>query len=760
MADECYGSDDAVSELLTASSRTTERRTTSPSTATTTAKAARGKTTIDAAMEPVRKLVEEEKTATGITKEKLKSELVKHYAESAEKKMTPEKEKLTTDLLTDSDVKAYVGQLDYDDYSSLRAEIQGIFGGPQARLVEMEFRNAKIPAIVSKLEENGRYTPSIKNAISDIMGEGILSEKNLGKMRELENVAKNDLDDIWQGTSRQTYERMKYTLGETITNELFAMRISDSLNAVMEMTADTGKVSEALGRKLSTDEWKMFDDIEKGKRKADANAFEASVKMIQKLSQSDLDIIRGTIKPLEELDGPSRTAVIQKLNDKWSTTKKAAVVAGTIGAFAWGIGVLLPDKLNNWGQFGLTNAAEMSALFGQFDKDVSVDRLLQLWFPAGDRKTAMELWLKSAKTYIGWMETIYSIPIIGDWYKSMTMVGYTSAIGSLGNFDTKMTELKNKGLAIEDKTTLSGWRETTLKEKQEFYRKDLSAYFGLDADAQKKYSIWNDKTGIYKKGKSGAELTPLQAMAAYYYAQGQYNIQLSDYGLTSGDVSDESMMIEVNKYGEKYGIKETTLPTGSGSASSSNAYEKAIENAMKREGLTREQAIRNVEAEVKFMGERDGMTREDALLKLTGIGGGSRSGGGSGGSSSSSRSDESSYEYDEKKSEKSKTIKAMPSASQQQSLNQVKRGEKELSYEDVNALKVEGKVDIKTAKENGITISDLAAKDKEATVGGFGTYAEQMKEEKKIDKSDWNQMKTENKDAAREALRSAYGCGN
>ena len=752
MADECYGAGDAVSELLTAASKTTERGATSTSSATTTAKAARGKTTIDNAMEPVRKLVEEEKTATGITKEKLKNELVQHYAESAEKKMTPEKEKLTTDLLTDSDVKAYVGQLDYDDYSSLRAEIQGIFGGPQARLVEMEFRNAKIPTIVTKLEETGRYTPSIKNAISDIMGEGILSEKNLGKMRELENIANGNLGDIAAGTSRQTYERMKYALGDQITNDLFAMKIEENFNKIQQLYDDTGKTSKLFGKRLSDEELQMFEDISKGKRKADANAFEASVKMLEKLSQNDLDMIKGAIKPLEELDGPSRSAVIQKLNDKWSTTKKATAVAGTIGALVWGAGVWLPDKLNNWGQFGLTNAAEMSALFGQFDKDVSVDRLLQLWFPEGERKTAMELWLKSAKTYIGWMETIYSIPIIGDWYKSMTMVGYTSAIGSLGNFDTKMTDLKNKGLATEDKTTVSGWRETTLKEKQEFYRKDLSAYFGLDSDAQKKYSIWNDKTEIYKKGKSGAELTPLQAMAAYYYAQGQYDIQLSDYGLTSGDVSDESMMIEVNKYGEKHDISETTIPSGSGATTTSGAYEKAIENAMKREGLTREQAIRNVDAEIKFMGDRDGMSREDALLKLTGVGGGSGSGGGS-----SSRSSESSYEYDEKKSE---TKKAMPSASQQQSLNQVKRGEKELSYEDVNALKVDGKVDIKTAKDNGITISDLAAKDKEATVGGFETYAEQMKEDKKIDKSDWTQMKAEDKDAAREALRSAYGCGN
>jgi hypothetical protein len=88
----------------------------------------------------------------------------------------------------------------------------------------------------------------------------------------------------------------------------------------------------------------------------------------------------------------------------------------------------------------------------------------------------------------------------------------------------------------------------------------------------------------------------------------------------------------------------------------------------------------------------------------------------------------------------------------------VKSGEKTLDYDDVDALKVNGKVDIKTAKENGVSIQDLAAKDKEATVAGFETYAVEMEKENKIDKTDYSAMKKEDKEAARDAIRKAYGC--
>ena len=155
------------------------------------------------------------------------------------------------------------------------------------------------------------------------------------------------------------------------------------------------------------------------------------------------------MKPIDELDSNGIRAINAMAVTKWSKKTKLAATISGVGTILYGLGMWLPDKLNNWGQFGLTNAAEMSALFAQFNKDDSPENLIKLWLaPEGARKTAMDGWLDGVKWYVGILETIYKTPFgIGDWYKGLTQVGYASAIGQLGNLDTVMQDLEKLGLS-------------------------------------------------------------------------------------------------------------------------------------------------------------------------------------------------------------------------------------------------------------------------------------------------------------------------
>lgn len=599
--------------------------------------------------------------------------------------------------------------------------------------------------ILNAIKARDRDIPtSMKNTLTDQIeatknGKKIDAQLVEKANRQADIIENYNFNDITADNIGEKLTELKKNLGDSEANEFMGRYFDEQLNKINNAVIPLTKRQNAIIDDITT-------SIKIEKPPIEKETVDELAEIVNKVNWSENRLLMEKMRVFGPL------GYIDKQNIWKAMTKTGLRPTKSI----WGItkfGVIGLPAYFMFAVFIEQNAFEAVFQFGSFGKeDDSAETLLSKYF---GKDTIQKTFLAGHDFIKAIYNGMGAIPIYGEYFQAITMIMYSNVLAQDGNLEDIYNHLVERGLAIKldtpDEKNGLLWRETTQLERNEIYKNDPKALFMNDASWVEK-QLGNEKTGIFKRGKSGEELTKTKAMALYYANKGGYDISITKFGLTSDDLNDESMMIEVNKYGEKHDISETTIPSGSGATTTSGAYEKAIENAMKREGLTREQAIRNVDAEIKFMGDRDGMSREDALLKLTGVGGGSGSGGGS-----SSRSSESSYEYDEKKSE---TKKAMPSASQQQSLNQVKRGEKELSYEDVNALKVDGKVDIKTAKENGIAISDLAAKDKEATVEGFDAYAEQMKEDKKIDKSDWTQMKAEDKDAAREALRSAYGCGN
>ena len=140
MTDDCYGLGEASDDLgETGATQTTP----------VGRNAERGKSLLESDLSPVRKLQEEEKTAEGVERNTIKDKIRSHYADSSEGKMTKEKETLQRDLQADSDVKAYIGQMNYDEYANLREELSDVYGGATARMAEKTFKGEKIPAPVA-----------------------------------------------------------------------------------------------------------------------------------------------------------------------------------------------------------------------------------------------------------------------------------------------------------------------------------------------------------------------------------------------------------------------------------------------------------------------------------------------------------------------------------------------------------------------------------------------------------------------------------
>lgn len=693
-----------------------------------------GKETIDRIMEPIRKMKEEEKTATGIQKTELVEKISSHYSDVPQAKMTPEKTEITKAMLADSDVKEYIHSMSIDEFAETRMELQTTFGGAQARIMEIEFKDAKLKSLGAELESIGKNTPAVKQEISTMGARGILSDKDLDTLRALEKLKTFDDNIITTGTARKTYSALKSELGDNITNEIFAGKVNKNIEKLQEVM----KEESLLNRKLSKQEKQIVDDLLTGKRQLDANALEATTKMIEKADTNVLKRMTSATDPLRELDGQTREAIQR---NGWSNTKKGTVGLAAIGGATWLFGVTIPDKLNSWGQMGLTNAAEMSALFGQFDKDTSSMRLLELWFPTGARQEAMNLWLEATKHYIGTMDTLYKIPIYGDWLKGTTYVGYASAKGSLGNLDTVLTALENKGLAIRDNTQQNGWRQTTDAEKKELYSKNPSMLFQNDKEFIRENCPWTDKTNIF--AENGKEYTPEQVMALYYAEKNEHGVDILKMGMASQDLQDESTMKTVREYGRKHDTAQKETTGSSTTSKTTPTLTTEQQQWFKQsQGLTDEQiAYRMARGDTAIPDGKGGWINVQGR-KTVDIPAGTGMAGGSSGSSGGSGGE------------------TAPTGREAQLQQQLKSGEQSLDQETLSSMTKNGKVDIAKLKANGGTIEDAADLNRATTIAGFKDETKRMVNNKKIDAETYQSMKTVDKPKTREAIRAAYGCGS
>lgn len=693
-------------------------------------KASRGKETIDKTMNPIRKIIEEEKFASGARKSEIKNELMKQYSDvpTSTDKMTTEKRAITQDILTDSDVKEYIGQMNYDEYANFRSELQGVFGGAQARLAEIEFKNAKIPRITEALKEKELYTDTINDAFSTMKGEGILSDRDLNKLRALENLSNEGLDTIKTGTARQTYNSMKSTLGEEITNDIFTTKIEKNLRGIKEKYSKLTTQDKLFKKAPTKDELKIFEDIATGKRKPDGNSLEASYRMLDKMSAESWDAIRGTIKPLDELDSAQRASVISNIQNKESkTSKMKKAAAGTLSLMGVAITALyaIPQSLLWFGTSTPTNIAEMTGLYEQFKTGKeSMDAI--------DKKLLCPTCMSDMNTFLTNLENtldglpyslFLSIPIYGDYVRSYIETPINDNINAIqANYERMFTELEALGLVKRANNAL-GFEQTTDNERAEYYKKDMSTLF------KTKDEKWVQKYGELVLGKNGFSssetpdgrpMTATQAMIYYMSLEGKDGAEYgSDLGVSdrtkNWEQNNPSFVEKVRSWGS---AKESELeresstsgmPPAKGTYTLDELKEIAIQNAMKRNGMNREQATRNVEEEVMILQERGGKSELSALMTLTGKSGedytyGKSSGGGRGGSTSGSSSKSS-----ETKTERRKYTEELA----KKDLNTVSREEKERVTKEMSFKEVKEQNSETTLSDY---TSDMSASEKKAKV--------------------------------------------
>lgn len=747
MSDQCAEMGNATNELaLCASSSSTNKATT-------------GKQTIDNIMKPIREAREAEKTATGAEKTRLMDEIHSHYVEGKAKgETTKETQAISKAVQADSDVKDYIHSLSVDEFGKLRKELQTTFGGDQARMAEMEYGETKLNSLETRLNDANKMVPSLQDKISMSRSRGILSDSDLMMMKGIEDLLSLPDDALKAGKSRNTYNKLSRTLGNDVTQDIFGEEITKQIDQLNTKLSDQTYASKLMKTAPTKEELDEIDNIMSGARKMDASSLEFVSKMLDKVNKDGFKEILKTTEATNELDKGVRGASHYKATQKWSSKRKIATGIGAPLVFA-SVGV--PTILNGWGMFGLTNAGEMSALFAQFDKDQTSDKLLENWFPTGIRKTAMDMWIKATKDYLSTMDEAYDIPLYGKWLEAMTSVGYTSALGGLGNLDTKMSELENKGLATRDESSTTGWRQTTSDEKLKLYTENPSALYKNDSKFVQENAPWTGSTGVMKGEK---ELDPADVMALYYMDKGKID---RDSFLKSGgslsDLDNNTLMNAVRDYGREHDASKEETTTNEVTESTPNAIrtkEDYINSVMKKNNWDRERATEFVEGRISEtqlkskLYDRQNLTEEEAIAKLyTGDIGNARtdgsdiSGGGSGGSES------------EQKDEVDMIA---------EQIRQGRSGIEESDKEKViDKATTEGKVDIKKVKDatgDKLGISDMVDVNRAGTISGFKDYAKSMEdgagdeEQQQKNRNDYEQMKAVDKKAAGEAMLERYGC--
>lgn len=738
-----------------------------------TGKATRGKETFDAIMKPIRDAKEAEKTATGAEKTKLMDEIHSHYAEGKKgnEPVTPATSAISKAIQANSDVKAYIHSMSVNDFGKARSEIQTTFGGEQARMMEMQYKDAKLGSLENALSSSGKGTPSLTDEIATIRSRGILSDSDLNKMRGMEEILNMGDDAFAKGKARSTYNSLSNKLGDNIAQDIFERKISDNLDKINDKTGTQNILDTAFGKSLSGDEKKVLEDYANGKLKPDANTFETTAAMLRKMDQSTLSAIQKAVEPLDELQFGAKRSVYEKASQSnigkaWDKTGKAAKGALALGTAALTVLYGIPQSLLWYATSTQTNFGEMNGLYEQFgvedktaseidkllleDKDLArINEFLSNMFGA-ENKLPYSLFL--------------SIPIYGDYVRSYLADGMNDARDSIGaNFERLFEKLEERGLVTGDNSEL-GFRRTTDEERKAMFAKTPDKLFENDADFINKYAPWKDSTGAFKGEK---ELTPAQAMALYYGKTDSYG----KLGIGYDDARNNALMNAVRDYGKEHDMKtrETTtsteIPTAKGASTvtEDDLYRTAIEQRMKKYNETEEKAKVVVDRELTGLMTKNGGDSVAALAQMTGttVKGDYRakssggSGGGSGGGSESETSTTKKYSGE------------VAMIAKQIADN------RPVTYQEksklIDGYSNDGKVDIKKLKEDTneeMSITDMAAVSKEKTVNGFGDYAKNMKSGKgdagqqEKNKRDIDQMMQEDKEKTGKAMLERYGCGN
>lgn len=735
-----------------------------------------GKNTVNNLMKPIRDMktrelelatISNRTNAQQLEKDELKTQIASHYGDG---RVTTEKTTFSTALKGDSEVKAYVQNMNYDEFSEFRSELQNTFGGEQARMVESEFRDAKIPVVRDKLMGQGLYSDAINNTFITMKSSGVLSDRNIMQLKALEDIGTNGLA-LEAGKSRQLYRSMKNNIGEEITQDLFAQKINKNLQDLREMEKSQTIKNALMKQTLTKDEEKLLSDIATGKQIPDGNAFEAIEKMMNKVSDDGWNTIRGTIRPLEELDGPARKAVTQKMTtqgtgilSKTSSTIKTGITVVGIAATA---GFVIPGAIIGYEVFAGTNRAEMLATFQQFKLGEDPTENLEKALLDPDVMNKIDRYIKYLDNWDNrWpMSIINKIP----WYRDYVHYAVEDMI--TGNNDAVKQNIKDMFISMESMglvergQSVTGYTVASKDRRREIYANDPDKLFRNDKKYQEENSPWG-QGGSGIQTKSGTELTKTQAVALYLYKSGGHDISPSDAGLDFDDIDEQTTKMAM-EFGEqaisdakqKYGTSSTTtsatkettysleeltsmgLTCEGGESCSQEMYDKNIRNGwfVYHDAFTGKAAWGQPGDKVADDTVLDKGIRDVIGSGLTGTTGGTQyikttSGGGG---------------NDEKQL----------TARQIQTRDMVRNEGISPNEEYINAIrKRDGSVDLSKAEEDDVSITELAKVDYTATKEGFKGYVETMKQKDVVNVDKFNEMKQVNEAEAKKALFDAYKC--
>ena len=755
--ENCYGLEAGINRLDNVGSE--ERA------AFDASKAAKGKETFNNILQPIRNAREAEKTATGTEKVRLMDEIHAHYAEgkSPGSKTTKATQDISKAIQSDSDVQQYIRNMSPSEFGKARTEIKNTFGGDQARMMEHQYVN-KMDDYEAALESSGKMIPSIKERIATTRSRGVMSDSDLDVMRGLEEYLSLGDDAFAQGKSRGTYNSLGRKLGDDITQDIFAEKVAQQMDTAAEKLANktlTSRVSDVIfGEKLNDAEKMLLSDYERGILKPTGDSLEAARSLVKKLDESAFKPFRDAVSAIDELPNNARYKVFDKAGKtitrglagktKDIATSKTAILSGA--AFVlFGIPAYII-----WSVGTVTNVAEMVDLFKQFNSDKSPEALMRHFFNNEEMLVGGKVirplditkqFFESLNQYDKNMQEWYDVPLLGTWLKLITSASaaiFDTPDAIRGNYANIYGDMEARGLLkrVTDPNNpyySIGFEPKTAEERKEFFKNNPEALFHPDNDKKfiEENSPWGEPTRVFK---GATELSPAAVMALYLGQADAY----SKLGVSNSDLNDQAFADKVKQYGEANDNRGTGTPSAQGTSDVIGGGNKEdwINRVMEVQGIEREAAEKfvnsRIQGEIDKAWERNGekISEEQAIQKA--LGGGSGGSGGSGKTLTGQIKQDADY----MKEHGANTL----GRDQQRSV--------------MNALSDKGKVDIKAVKEqSGMSVTDMLNANEAGTKAGFEDHVkQQVKNENRIDKTDYTQMRENDKQAARDAARAAVGC--
>jgi len=494
---------------------------------------------------------------------------------------------------------------------------------PMGEMSEAEFRTAKAKAEIMGLNDKARR----------MQGEWDL-QKTTRVQKAIENY---DYSKLTKETAKGEYDTLSREIGKEGADEIIRTKTFDDATKLTTELKKKGKLDKVLGTTTTDGENKLINDILNGKTVTPSD-LRSIQNIAAKVSPEGWDHINALRRTMEGLDPGDQARIMQGMqkSGSWSKTKKLAALGGTlIGLF----GIALPGIII-WSPGQVTNVAEMSDLFKQFSEDKSPSGLMRHFFNnekitiGGKTFSPMDIttnFLNGLNEYEDQLAFWYGIPLYGDYIKALTMFGPNHTADSIRNNYAKIySDMADMGLIIPDDSII-GFRAATDIELVAKYAEDPSALFKT-ADSE-----WINKYGEKLYGKDGfsasevpdgQQMTSTQIMAYYHMLKGDGVVPYNAQGVLGLDErtkgwqqNQPDFARKVLEYGDEkeqsLQRKTTSDIARTSTQETTDLYELAVSNAMKRDGLSRESAIKSVDFEIEQL-EARGDDRTTALEKLTG----------------------------------------------------------------------------------------------------------------------------------------------